>query len=158
VCLITIIAVSKPNWCYFNHSGRGKCHTRTACIWIGLDWFGVLRLINSFLFISSCPEKWGRYSVKLACVTCFFYVLCDSRHTSPRCILSSASVAFPHPKVEYLEGEYIDYTAYSKRDCVNLGYEDASGESNTQPTIPEANALPLSHPGARTHAWNDQQL
>jgi hypothetical protein len=51
---------------------------------IGLDWIGVLWLIDSILVISSRPEKWGRYSVTLACVTWFFYVLCDSRYTGPR--------------------------------------------------------------------------
>jgi hypothetical protein len=66
---------------------------------VGLDWG--LRLINSILVISSCPEKWGRYSVTLACVTWFFYVLCDSRYTDPRFIFSSARVAFLHPKAEH---------------------------------------------------------
>jgi hypothetical protein len=43
--------------------------------------------------------------VTLVCVTWFFYVLCDSRYTGPRFILSSARVAFLHPKAEHLAGE-----------------------------------------------------
>jgi hypothetical protein len=41
----------------------------------------------------------------LPCVTWFFYVLCDSRYTGPRFILSSATVAFIHPKAEHVAGE-----------------------------------------------------
>jgi hypothetical protein len=106
---------------------------------IGLDC--VLRLIKIILVISSRPEKWGGYIVTLACVTWFFYVLCDSRNTGPRFILSSARVTFLHPKDERLAGEQ-----RLKKFKVFGG--DRPWGSNPQPTAPEANTLSLSCPGA----------
>jgi hypothetical protein len=66
----------------------------------GIELDEVLRLINSILVISSAQRSGGRYSVKLVCVTWFFYVLCDSRYKDPRFLLSSERVDFLHPKAE----------------------------------------------------------
>jgi hypothetical protein len=72
--------------------------------WIGMDLGFTAR--QQYISHFEPPEKWGRYSVTLACVTCDNGV-CHllSRYTGPRFILSSARVAFLHPKAEHLARE-----------------------------------------------------
>jgi hypothetical protein len=55
--------------------------SRSPCTqdWTGLDW-GFTALKQYLKSFRAAPEKWGRYSMTLACVTWFFYGLCLSSH------------------------------------------------------------------------------